>query len=69
MVYQGIDKVCREDGLRLDIRGAIMDSCPGRRPNVNLFNILALLAVNYISVRRDGLDRMEALQDTKMYVV
>ena len=36
MVYQGIDKVVREEGIKLDIKGHVMDSCPGPRPEITL---------------------------------
>ena len=36
MVYQGIDKVVREEGITLNIKGHVMDSCPGPRPEITL---------------------------------
>ena len=35
-MYQGIDKVVREEGIELDIKGHVMDSCPGPRPEITL---------------------------------
>ena len=36
MVYQGIDKVAREEGMNLDVKGHVMDSCPGPRPEITV---------------------------------
>ena len=64
MVYQGIDKVCTEAKRNLDIRGNIMDSCPGPRPKVSLPRYAALALVNYLCSRRDGQGMSEAALDT-----
>ena len=64
MVYQGVDKVCRETKRNLDIRGSILDSCPGPKPNVSLPRYVALFAVNYFCSRRDGQSRSEAVSDS-----
>ena len=63
MVYQGIDKVAREEGVKLDVRGHVMDSCPGPRPEITVGRCIAVPAVNYICSRRDGMGRREALRE------
>ncbi len=69
MVYQGIDKVCREENRQLDIRGNVLDSCPGRRPLVTLWRLMAVTIVNYICQRRDGATRWMAFQESYRFAV
>ena len=64
MAYQGIDKVCRDAKRSLDIRGNILDSCPGLRPKVSVTQYAALMAVNYFCSRRDGQSRADAAMDS-----
>ena len=64
MAYQGVDKVCREARRNLDIKGSILDSCPGPRPKASLPRYAALMAVNYFCSRRDGQSRSEAATDS-----
>ena len=55
MVYQAVNKVCKEDGVRLDVRGHIMDSCPGPRPKATLPRSIVFGIVNWITAKRDGM--------------
>ena len=64
MAYQGIDKVCRDAKRSLDIRGNVLDSCPGTRPKVSVFKYAALMAINYFCSRRDGQSRTDAAMDS-----
>ncbi len=53
MTYQGFRSVMRDDGVPIDTRGAVMDSCPGPIPKATLPRITALLAVNWFCAMRD----------------
>ena len=64
MVYQGINKVCTESKKSLNIRGNILDSCPGPRPKASLPRYAALVLINYVCSRRDGRSRSEAVMDS-----
>lgn len=64
MAYQGIDKAVRDDAsMALDVRGNIMDSCPGPKPKMSLPRVAVLTTVHYVCGRRDGLSRSEAARD------
>ena len=55
MVKQGLDVVLDNEGKTLDIRGCILDSCPGQRPKLTVPKLMALLIVNWVCGFRDGL--------------
>ena len=55
MVRQGLDVVLKSEGKSLDIRGCILDSCPGQRPKLTVPKLMALLIVNWVCGFRDGL--------------
>jgi hypothetical protein len=64
MCYQGVHKIAAERGLSLDIRGSVMDSCPGPRPKVTLPRVMALTLVNWFCSMRDGVSPAEAVYDS-----
>jgi len=68
MVYQAVNKVCREDGVNLDVRGHIMDSCPGPRPKATLPRTIVFAIVNWISAKRDGMGLWDATKYTASIV-
>ncbi len=53
MAHQGMRAVMRSDGVSLDTRGTIMDSCPGPIPEATIPRITILLAVQWICALRD----------------
>ena len=55
MVNQGLHIVLEEEEKSLDIRGCILDSCPGQRPQLTIPKLIALLIVNWVCGFRDGL--------------
>ena len=64
MAYQGIQKASQEDGIPLDIRGHVMDSCPGPRPKATLPRTIVLGFVNWACAIRDGMGLLPAFKDT-----
>jgi len=61
MVHQGLDIALRQRGLTLDMRGMVLDSCPGERPKLTVAKAAALLIVYWVCARRDGLSYPETL--------
>jgi hypothetical protein len=64
MVYQGVNKVMKDEGVKLDICGHVLDSCPGPRPKATLPRTIVLGFVNYGCAIRDGMGPIEALKNT-----
>jgi hypothetical protein len=67
MTYQGIEKIARDEGRKLDIRGNVLDSCPAPRPVMTAPRIAALVAVNYFCTRRDGMSIPASAIDSYRY--
>jgi len=61
MVNQGLDISQRQRGLQLDVRGMVMDSCPGERPKFTMAKATALIIAYWVSCRRDGMSYPEAV--------
>ena len=67
MVYQGVQKVSREEGVPLDVRGHVMDSCPGPRPKATLPRTIVFGVVNWMCYVRDGMGLWPSAKETMRY--
>ena len=61
MVNQGLDISQRQRGLQLDIKGMVMDSCPGEKPKFTVAKATAINIAYWVSCRRDGMSYPDAV--------
>lgn len=66
MSFQGMNAALTESKLKLDIRGAAMDSCPGPRPTATISNSSALLLIKWFCCIRDGCSLPQAANGVYM---
>ena len=64
MCYQGLHKTLSEKGIQLNVKGTVMDSCPGPRPHMSLARVAALVFVNWTCSLRDGQSLLGATYDS-----
>ena len=69
MVHQGLDIALRQQGVSLDVKGMVLDSCPGERPRWTMAKATALLIVYWVCARRDGLSYPDTLTSEARLIV
>ena len=64
MSYQGLSAALADLGnIKMDIRGVVWDSCMAPYPQVTLPRVMALLIVNYVCCKRDGMSTLSTVKN------